>query len=106
MPPILEDDLGPLGTFLTALAAVFPEMKTDDVLREALSSMNVSNLDDVMKKIALNKIELDKKADAIAAATPAPVVPGAKPAQQQEQPTEAAQLKLLAEAIQNLAGKL
>ncbi len=139
VPPILEDDLQKLGSFIQQVAGVFPEMKIDDVLREVLNSLNIPNLDDVMEKIAVNKAALDATAAvnkaataaALAASTTKPTGDGADPnlnkaggandpkAQLAQQSngiptnpesaygtTEAAQLKLLTEAITKLSEKL
>src|SRR5258708_21449394 len=51
MPEILEDDLQPLGTFLTALTTVFPEAKVPQILKMCLMSANVPDLDEVMDDI-------------------------------------------------------
>lgn len=111
MPSILEDDLQALGTFIAAVTAVFPEAKVESVLRECLSSMNVTNLDDVMKEIKKNKIDLDQKAADLAKQIgTTPVKPGADPAASNKsaaaEPNESERMKLLAEAIEKLAGKL
>ncbi len=62
LPPILVDDLAKLGTFLTSFTTMFPEAKTDSVLRLCLNAMGVEDIDDVLEEIKQNKVELEAKA--------------------------------------------
>lgn len=62
LPPILVDDLAKLGTFLTSFTTMFPEAKTDSVLRLCLNAMGVEDIDDVLEEIKKNKVELEAKA--------------------------------------------
>lgn len=59
LPNILEDDLQKLGTFLGTLTTVFPEAKTESILRECLISMNVADVDAVLKEVAVNRVKID-----------------------------------------------
>ncbi len=58
-PNIIEEDLQPFAAFLTAISTVYPEAKTPSLLRQALASANVPNLDEVMDEIEANKDERD-----------------------------------------------
>jgi hypothetical protein len=62
LPAILDEDLGPLGQFLTQLTSVFPEAKVPEVLRPALISLGVEDIDAVMLAIEQKKKEDDAKA--------------------------------------------
>jgi hypothetical protein len=59
LPPILEDDIQKLGQFLTGLTQIWPEAKVPELLRQALMSANVNNLDDVMEAIEDNRETMD-----------------------------------------------
>lgn len=60
-PPILLDDLRKLGFFIAQVAAIFPEIHTDSVLRSMLNSMNVPNIDDVMDEVENKRGELQQQ---------------------------------------------
>lgn len=62
LPDIIEDDLQPLGMFLTQLTTVFPEAKVPQLLKQCLDSANVPDIDEVMKAIEANKEALDAQA--------------------------------------------
>lgn len=64
LPPILEDDLQQLGTFLTAFTTVFPEAKVDDIIKECLIAMHVEDVDQVLESIKDNREEQAKKEQA------------------------------------------
>lgn len=76
LPPILDEDLEKLGTFLVDLAGVFPEAKVPEVLRPALIAYGVENIDDVMDAIEEQKEENDEKAKEIAKQGPPAPGPG------------------------------
>lgn len=81
LPPVLDEDLGPLGTFITAFTTVFPEAKQPEVLERCLIAMGVENVDDVMKKVEQTKKENDAQQAALqAAALTAPKPPVGQPA--------------------------
>jgi hypothetical protein len=63
MPDILEDDLGLMAQFITALTTVFPEAKVPALLKQCLQSANVDDLDDVMEDIEAQKEENDAQAE-------------------------------------------
>lgn len=58
-PPILEEDVQKLATFLTSVTSVFPEAKIPDLLQLMLQTFGLNNLDEIMEKIAANKTEID-----------------------------------------------
>lgn len=62
LPPIVIDDLAKLGTFLTSFTAMFPEAKTESVLRICLNAMGVEDIDNVVKEIQDNREEIDANA--------------------------------------------
>lgn len=112
LPSIIEDDLGLLGTFLGSLTAAFPESKVPEVLEQCLVSMNIPNVQAVMKAIADNKKIVDAQAKvaadnqhqqamALATAKPGLPVPPAKPAPQEQ--SEAERMDKLTAAISQLA---
>jgi hypothetical protein len=102
LPPILESDLQKLGTYLTQLAGVFPEMKIPEVLQNALIAMGVNNIEDVMKTIEAKRTEIDaNQALQLEQQRNMPVLPqGGNPLQLKESYDN------LAAAFQALAAKL
>jgi hypothetical protein len=76
LPPILADDLQKLGTFITAVAGVFPEVKVPEVLQMCLISLGINNISEVMDAIKVQR-EKNDKAAAELLKNPPPVVPGA-----------------------------
>jgi len=79
LPPILDSDLTQVGDYITKIAAVFPEVKIPEVLEMLLIAFEVTNVDEIMKKIDKNKAKLDKAAAELAAKPPAgtPALPPA-----------------------------
>jgi hypothetical protein len=78
LPAILVDDLQMLGTFLTSVTTAFPEAKVPAVLKMALVSMGVEDIDTVMKDIEAKREELDQQqADMLAAGVVGPPAPAA-----------------------------
>jgi hypothetical protein len=130
LPAILEDDLTALAQFLTSLTQVWPEAKVPALLRTALQSANVPDLDEVMQDISDQKDENDAKQELIAkqqATQPKqPVVGKGKgngnlstdPSEQgvispdtpasvgESKQTEAASIEALTAALKNLAESL
>lgn len=82
LPEIVGEALRDYGTYIQAVATIFPEAKVPSVLKTLLSAINVENLDEVMDEIADNKIELDKKAEELQKK----MLAGQPPAQQPGQP--------------------
>lgn len=72
LPPILADDLQKLGTFLTAMASVFPEIKVPEVLQMCLISLGVNNIDQVMKATEEQRAKNDAAAAELLKRPPAP----------------------------------
>lgn len=52
LPPILADDLAALGTALTSIAGLWPEIaESDEIFTGVLTAMRVPNIDDVLKEM-------------------------------------------------------
>lgn len=72
LPPILDADLQKLAMFVTAISAVYPEIKIPEILQPLLNASGlVDNVEDVMKLIADKRTEIDADQAAIAAAAAA-----------------------------------
>ncbi len=65
LPLMLKDDLRGLGTFLTGLHQVFPQIEIPEILQMCLVSMGVNDIDDVMKSAAARKTELANAAEKV-----------------------------------------
>jgi hypothetical protein len=84
LEPILKDDLEKLGSALTAVSGLFPEMAVDEVLQACLVALGINNVDEVMKSIeakreenaAADKANADRMQKLIGTKPGAPGVPG------------------------------
>jgi hypothetical protein len=57
LPAMLQDDLRKVGTFLTGLHQVFPEIQVPEILQMCLVALGVNDIDKVMASIAVKKAE-------------------------------------------------
>ena len=118
LPPILQDDLQKLGSFISAAATVFPEIKVTPVLKMMLTSLGVEDINSVMEKIADQKEANDAKSELdaqaahqqalqLAQASPAPIPVKGIPASKPVKPAESASVeeKMLF-ALESIASKL
>lgn len=99
LPPILAEDLQKLGSFLTQISTIWPEIAVDEILQMALNALGINNIDEVIESMTEKKTELDAKAKEeqdlqITLAKTAPPRPGV-PAQESEHTR-------LAEALEEL----
>lgn len=59
LPPIIMEDLTKMAQFITAVAAVFPEIKIPEILQKILAAFGVNNIDEVMKSIEEKRVEVE-----------------------------------------------
>jgi hypothetical protein len=107
LPAMLQDDLRKLGTFLTGLHQVFPEVQVPEILQMCLVALGVNDVDKVMASIAAKKAENATLSQVVpphqvpqpvpaGKGTPVPNAPGAQPVK------EAATMKIEAAKIKAL----
>lgn len=82
LPPILDEDLQKLGSFLTPLTTAFPETKIPEILRTFLIALGVENIDDVLDEVEAQREKIDAQnlKDAATAHNNALALATAKPA--------------------------
>jgi hypothetical protein len=65
LPPILDSDLTALGSALTSIAGLWPEIaESDEVLTLVLTSLEVPNVEDVLKQLRVVRKQLKAENDA------------------------------------------
>jgi len=102
LPPILSDDLQKLGQFVAQVAPLFPEMKLPQVLRLLLTSMNVSDISEVMDAAEEKRAEIDAKPPVVPPVVPPPAAPPAVTEESIRQFAES--VKEFTQGINRLAG--
>jgi hypothetical protein len=121
-PPIVTKDVGALITAIVNSCAEFPELKQPEVLQLILNTLNLNNVEDVMKRVmataaanqakaanianGLNPDGSKKTPAQLAAILPTPVVAPAKPAQQKTQPGGQQVASTVAEALEALTAAM
>ena len=78
MPAMLQDDLRKIGTFLTGLHQVFPEINVPEILQMCLVALGVNDVDKVMTSIAAKKAEQASLANVVPPHQIPPAVPAGK----------------------------